>query len=261
MEFLSYLISGISLGSVYAIIALGYTMVYGIAKMLNFAHGDIIMIGGYVSFCAMFYLGLPNIVAVLLAVIVCTVLGVVIERLAYKPLRSAPSLAVLITAIGVSYFLQNSALLIWKAAARVYPPVVEGSMQLFGGKLTVSYVSLLTIAACVVIMIGLTTFVNKSKMGKAMRACSEDKAAAHADDRLHARHQGLHRGGVRRHRLHSRRVPRRSSARHHRGHGQGLYLDEPCKLHRLCRADRRAARQARRTARQVRAGESVRWPE
>ena len=178
MEFLSYLISGISLGSVYAIIALGYTMVYGIAKMLNFAHGDVIMIGGYVSFCAMFYLGLPNIVAVLLAVIVCTVLGVVIERLAYKPLRSAPSLAVLITAIGVSYFLQNSALLIWKAAARVYPPVVEGSMQLFGGKLTVSYVSLLTIAACVVIMIGLTTFVNKSKMGKAMRACSEDKAAA-----------------------------------------------------------------------------------
>ena len=178
MEFLSYLISGISLGSVYAIIALGYTMVYGIAKMLNFAHGDIIMIGGYVSFCAMFYLGLPNIVAVLLAVIVCTVLGVVIERLAYKPLRSAPSLAVLITAIGVSYFLQNSALLIWKAAARVYPPVVEGSMQLFGGKLTVSYVSLLTIAACVVIMIGLTTFVNKSKMGKAMRACSEDKGAA-----------------------------------------------------------------------------------
>ena len=179
MEFLSYLISGISLGSVYAIIALGYTMVYGIAKMLNFAHGDIIMIGGYVSFCAMFYLGLPNIVAVLLAVIVCTVLGVVIERLAYKPLRSAPSLAVLITAIGVSYFLQNSALLIWKAAARCLSPRGRRAlMQLFGGKLTVSYVSLLTIAACVVIMIGLTTFVNKSKMGKAMRACSEDKAAA-----------------------------------------------------------------------------------
>ena len=176
MEFLSYLISGISLGSVYAIIALGYTMVYGIAKMLNFAHGDVIMIGGYVSFCAMFYLGLPSIVAVLMAV--CTVLGIVIERLAYKPLRSAPSLAVLITAIGVSYFLQNSALLIWKAAARSYPPVVTGAVKIFGGKLTVSYVSLLTIAACVVIMIGLTTFVNKSKMGKAMRACSEDKAAA-----------------------------------------------------------------------------------
>ena len=152
MEFLSYLISGISLGSVYAIIALGYTMVYGIAKMLNFAHGDVIMIGGYVSFCAMFYLGLPSIVAVLMAVVVCTVLGIVIERLAYKPLRSAPSLAVLITAIGVSYFLQNSALLIWKAAARSYPPVVTGAVKIFGGKLTVSYVSLLTIAACVVII-------------------------------------------------------------------------------------------------------------
>ena len=113
MEFLSYLISGISLGSVYAIIALGYTMVYGIAKMLNFAHGDVIMIGGNVAFCAMFYLGLPSIVAVLMAVVVCTVLGIVIERLAYKPLRSAPSLAVLITAIGVSYFLQNLALLLF----------------------------------------------------------------------------------------------------------------------------------------------------
>ena len=270
MEFLSYLISGISLGSVYAIIALGYTMVYGIAKMLNFAHGDVIMIGGYVSFCAMFYLGLPNILAVLMAVVVCTVLGIVIERLAYKPLRSAPSLAVLITAIGVSYFLQNSALLIWKAAARSYPPVVTGSVKIFGGKLTVSYISLLTISACVVIMIALTLFVSKSKMGKAMRACSEDKAAAqlmlvqylpHAHHRLHARHQGFYRGGVRRHRLHPRRIPRRAPARHHRGHGPGVYLDEPRKLDRLCRADRRAARQARRTARQVRAGESVRWPE
>ena len=185
MEFLSYLISGISLGSVYAIIALGYTMVYGIAKMLNFAHGDVIMVGGYISFCAMFYLGLPNIVAVLLAVVVCTVLGIVIERLAYKPLRSAPSLAVLITAIGVSYFLQNSALLIWKAAARVYPPVVEGTASLFGGQLSISYISLLTIAVCVVIMLALTTFVNKSKMGKAMRACSEDKAAAQLMEPVH----------------------------------------------------------------------------
>ena len=178
MEFLSYLISGISLGSVYAIIALGYTMVYGIAKMLNFAHGDVIMVGGYISFCAMFYLHLPNVVAVLLAVVVCTVLGIFIERLAYKPLRNAPSLAVLITAIGVSYFLQNSALLIWKAAARSYTPVVTGTASLLDGRLSISYISLLTIAVCVVIMLALTTFVNKSKMGKAMRACSEDKAAA-----------------------------------------------------------------------------------
>ena len=178
MEFLSYLISGISLGSVYALIALGYTMVYGIAKMLNFAHGDIIMVGGYISFCAVSYLGLPGWIGVVLAVLVCTVLGVVIERLAYKPLRAAPSLAVLITAIGVSYFLQNSALLIWGAASISYPPLISGSLPLFGGKLSIPYVSLLTVAVCLVIMAALTTFINQSKMGKAMRACSEDKGAA-----------------------------------------------------------------------------------
>ena len=178
MEFLSYLISGISLGSIYAIIALGYTMVYGIVKMLNFAHGDVIMVGGYVSFCAMSYLGLPALPAALLAMLACTVLGIVIERLAYKPLRSAPSLAVLITAIGVSYFLQNSALLIWKAAPKSYPAVVSGSAEFFGGELKVPYISLLTIVICLVIMLGLTTFVSKSKLGKAMRACSEDKGAA-----------------------------------------------------------------------------------
>ena len=178
MEFLSYLISGISLGSIYAIIALGYTMVYGIAKMLNFAHGDIIMVGGYVSFCAMSYLGLPALPAALLAMLACTVLGIIIERLAYKPLRSAPSLAVLITAIGVSYFLQNSALLIWKAAPKSYPAVVSGSAEFFDGELKVPYISLLTIAICLVIMLGLSAFVSKSKMGKAMRACSEDKGAA-----------------------------------------------------------------------------------
>ena len=178
MVFLNYLISGISLGSVYAIIALGYTMVYGIAKMLNFAHGDIIMVGGYVSFCAMSYLGLPALPSALLAMLACTVLGIIIERLAYKPLRSAPSLAVLITAIGVSYFLQNSALLIWKAAPKSYPAVVSGSAEFFGGELKVPYISLLTIVICLVIMLGLSTFVSKSKMGKAMRACSEAKGAA-----------------------------------------------------------------------------------
>lgn len=179
MEFLSYLISGISLGSVYAIIALGYTMVYGIAKMLNFAHGDVIMVGGYVSLLTMTSLKLPIWAAILLAMVVCTVLGVLIEGLAYKPLRSAPSLAVLITAIGVSYFLQNSALLVWGANPKVYsPPIIEGAMKLFDGQLTVSYVSMLTVCVCVVIMIALTVFTSKSKMGKAMRACSEDKAAA-----------------------------------------------------------------------------------
>jgi branched-chain amino acid transport system permease protein len=178
MEFLSYLISGINLGSVYAIIALGYTMVYGIAKMLNFAHGDVIMVGGYISFCAMNYLGLHPILAILLAMVVCTVLGVVIEGLAYRPLRQATSLAVLITAIGVSYFLQNAALLIWGANPLSYTSVATGSLKLFGGQLTISVISLITVAACIVIMIGLTLFTSKSKMGKAMRACSEDKGAA-----------------------------------------------------------------------------------
>ncbi len=178
MKFLAYLISGISLGSVYAIIALGYTMVYGIAKMLNFAHGDVIMIGGYISFIAANYLGLPTLVSVIVAMAVCTILGVLIEGLAYRPLRSAPSLAVLITAIGVSYLLQNSALLIWGANPKSYTPVVSGTLHLFDGQLTISYVSLLTIVACIVIMIALTLFTGRTKMGKAMRACSEDKGAA-----------------------------------------------------------------------------------
>ena len=179
MGFLNHLINGVSLGSIYAIIALGYTMVYGIAKMLNFAHGDVIMVGGYMCFCATTYLGWPAPAGVLLAVVVCTALGAVIERLAYKPLRMAPSLAVLITAIGVSYFLQNAALLIWGSGQKSFTSVVKGSpFQLFDGQLTVTPVTLVTVLACIVIMIVLTLFTNKSKMGTAMRAVSEDKGAA-----------------------------------------------------------------------------------
>ena len=177
MSFLNYLVSGLSLGSIYAIIALGYTMVYGIAKMLNFAHGDVIMVGSYVCFFAMMRFELPAVVSVLLAVIVCTILGIIIEKLAYKPLRSAPSLAVLITAIGVSYFLQNSALLLWTSNPKVFNSIVgKGSVNI--GSLSISYVTLLTIGICVVIMIVLTTFINTTKLGKAMRAVSEDKGAA-----------------------------------------------------------------------------------
>ena len=124
MTFLNFLISGISLGSIYAIIALGYTMVYGIAKMLNFAHGDVIMVGGYVCFYAVYRFGLPPAAGVALAAAACTMLGIVVEKLAYKPLRAAPSLAVLITAIGVSYFLQNTALLLWTSNPKVFPSVV-----------------------------------------------------------------------------------------------------------------------------------------
>lgn len=177
--FLSYLINGISLGSVYAIIALGYTMVYGIAKMLNFAHGDVIMIGAYISFCATQYLGMPALVSVLMAMVVCTALGIVIEGLAYKPLRQAPSLAVLITAIGVSYFLQNVALLIWGTNPKSFTSVVSfGSLSLLGGKLLISSETIVTILANIVIMIALTQFTGKTKIGKAMRAVSEDKGAA-----------------------------------------------------------------------------------
>ena len=179
MGLLSNIINGLSLGSVYAIIALGYTMVYGIAKMLNFAHGDVIMVGGYVCFCAMSYLGLPTLVSVVLAIVACTVLGIVVERLAYKPLRGAPSLDVLITAIGVSYFLQNAALLIWKSDPKTFPNVVDlPSIVLFDGQITISAVTLVTIVACVLIMVALTLFTTKTRMGKAMRACSEDRGAA-----------------------------------------------------------------------------------
>lgn len=179
MGLLTNIVNGLSLGSVYAIIALGYTMVYGIAKMLNFAHGDVIMVGAYVCFCAMSYLGLPPLVGVLLAIVACTVLGIVVEKLAYKPLRNAPSLDVLITAIGVSYFLENAALLIWKSDPKTFPNIVDlPSVVLFDGQLTISAVTIVTILCCVVIAVGLTTFVNKTRMGKAMRACSEDRGAA-----------------------------------------------------------------------------------
>ena len=165
MRFLSFLISGLSLGSIYAIIALGYTMVYGIAKMLNFAHGDVIMVGSYICFFAMMRYNLPPVVGVILAVIVCTVLGIVIERLAYKPLRQAASLAVLITAIGVSYFLQNAALLLWSSSPKVFPSVIgNGKIQL--GSLTISYVTLLTVAVCLVIMFALTWFITFRRAAK-----------------------------------------------------------------------------------------------
>ena len=193
ISLLSHLMNGLSLGSVYAIIALGYTMVYGIAKMLNFAHGDVIMIGAYISFCVVFYLGMPPVAAVLAAMAVCMVLGVLIERLAYKPLRQAPSLSVLITAIGVSYLLQNSAQLIWGANTKAFPKmftlpdaslfggrvsVANNTISLLQGQLNISGNTVVTIITCVVIMVVLMLFINKTKMGKAMRGVSEDKGAA-----------------------------------------------------------------------------------
>ncbi|UWP60064.1 branched-chain amino acid ABC transporter permease [Ruminococcus gauvreauii] len=180
MSFLSYLINGISLGSVYAIIALGYTMVYGIAKMLNFAHGDVIMVGGYAVLLATTNLGLPPIIGILAAVVFCTVLGVTIERVAYRPLRNAASpLAVLITAIGVSYLLQNIALLLFGANTKSFKSVVTiPAISLADGALLITGETIVTIVSCVVIMIILTLFIRKSKSGQAMLAVSEDKGAA-----------------------------------------------------------------------------------
>ena len=179
MQILQYLINGISIGSVYAIIALGYTMVYGIAKMLNFAHGDVIMIGAYISFCVTSYLGLPAWVSIIAAVVVCTGLGITIEGLAYKPLRGTPSLAVLITAIGVSYFLQNAAQLIWSSSPKNFTSVVTMKpISLADGKIVITGEVLLTVAACILVMVGLTLFTSKTRTGKAMRAVSEDRDAA-----------------------------------------------------------------------------------
>ena len=180
MSFISYLFNGLSLGSVYAIIALGYTMVYGIAKMLNFAHGDVIMIGAYVSLLSMTNAGIPAFPALIISIVVCTVLGIVIERIAYKPLRNASSsLAVLITAIGVSYLLQNVALLLFGANAQTFPSIIKWEgLSLAGGKLNLSGETIITIIVCIIIMIALMFFVQKTKPGQAMRAVSEDRGAA-----------------------------------------------------------------------------------
>ncbi|MCD8222416.1 MAG: branched-chain amino acid ABC transporter permease [Clostridiales bacterium] len=179
MSFLSCLISGISLGSVYAIIALGYTMVYGIAKMLNFAHGDIIMVGAFTAFTIVSSLGMPSMMGVLTAIILCTALGVTVERIAYKPLRGASSLAVLITAIGVSYFLQNVVLLIFGPNPKKFQSVVSlPGLKLAGGELSISAVTIITVVTCLLVMAVLTTFINRTKMGQAMLAVSEDRGAA-----------------------------------------------------------------------------------
>ena len=179
MSFLNYLINGLSLGSVYAIIALGYTMVYGIAKMLNFAHGDVIMVGGFIIYIFTSGLGLNPILAVLISIVLCTALGITIEKVAYKPLRKASSLAVLITAIGVSYFLQNLALLVFGSDTKLFTSVVKiPAIQIAGGQIVITGETIITIIACFIIMTALTLFIKKTKAGQAMLAVSEDKEAA-----------------------------------------------------------------------------------
>ncbi|SCY21781.1 branched-chain amino acid transport system permease protein [Pseudobutyrivibrio sp. AR14] len=179
MGFLTYLINGLSLGSVYAIIALGYTMVYGIAKMLNFAHGDVIMIGAYLVFMTMTGSGMPVVVSIVISIICCTALGMLIEKVAYKPLRKVTNLAVLITAIGVSYFLQNMALLIFGSNPISFTSVITWQgITLAGGQLKITGVTIITIITCLIIMVALMWFVKNTKPGQAMRAVSEDRDAA-----------------------------------------------------------------------------------
>ena len=179
LTFISNLISGISLGGIYAVIALGYTMVYGIAKMLNFAHGDVIMVGSYVVFMLTTKAGVNPYLALVISMVACTLLGMTIERFAYKPLRGASPLAVLITAIGVSYFLQNAAMHLFGTQAKNFTSIINFEpISLAGGQIVISDETVVTIAVSVVIMIALTLFVNKTKPGRAMLAVSEDRGAA-----------------------------------------------------------------------------------
>ncbi len=177
VKFVQTLISGLSLGSIYALMALGYTMVYGIAKLLNFAHGDVIMVGAYVLISSAVSLSMPPVLAAAVSVALCIVLGVAVELLAYRPLRKAPSLSVLITAIGVSYLLQNVALLIFGPEQRAFPKLISFP-ELHLGSITVEGITLVTLLITALIMLLLTLFISKTKLGKAMRAVSEDKEAA-----------------------------------------------------------------------------------
>lgn len=175
MEFIEILLNGLSMGSTYAMIALGYTMVYGIAKMLNFAHGDIIMVGGYMIFVTLSTVGNP-ILALLAAIVFCLLLGVATEKIAYKPLRGASPLAVLITAIGVSYLLQSTAQMVFGSAPKMVLIADLGNIQL--GSLKLPVYTLVTLGCSVVIMIALSVFVKYTKIGRAMIAVSEDRGAA-----------------------------------------------------------------------------------
>lgn len=177
MEFVAQMINGLSTGGMYALVAIGYTMVYGIGKMINFAHGEIIMVGAYLAYVGSSMMGLPVIVSIMMSIVGCAILGAVIEKVAYKPLRNSGSLAVLITAIGVSYLLQNLFLILFGSAAKTFPSYIpSGTISFFG--ISISYVSLLSLSLTFVCAGSLLLFINKTRVGKAMRAVSEDRGAA-----------------------------------------------------------------------------------
>ena len=276
------LISGLSLGSIYALMALGYTMVYGIAKMLNFAHGDIIMVGAYAVVTSVLTLGMPPLVAILISIAICALLGITVEFLAYRPLRQAPPLAVLITAIGVSYLLQNLALLIYGSEQKAFPVLFTIPSVELGG-VYIDGITIATMAVTAIIMVGLSLFINRTRMGKAMRAVSEDKeaaelmgisvnrtitvtfaigsalagvaaifyGAAYTYIRRHARHQGLYRSRVWWHRVYSRRYAGRCAAGRYRAALQDVYFHPVGRRHRVRRAGGGAGGEAHRPAGQA----------
>lgn len=176
-EFLQQIINGLSLGSIYALVALGYTMVYGIIKLINFAHGDVYMIGAYTAFIVTTYFGFNFFSALVACMVVCGILGVLIERVAYKPLRKAPRITALITAIGVSYVIEYTTQLVMGTSVRSFPPLVPTtSWQI--GPVKISYLQLLIFGITVALMLILTFIVQKTKIGRAMRAVSADENAA-----------------------------------------------------------------------------------
>lgn len=177
MTFITQVLNGLQLGSIYALVALGYTLVYGIILLLNFAHGDIIMVGAYISWLVMSKLGLNPAIAVVLSIVGCMLLGVLIDKVAYAPLRDAPRLSILITAIGVSYFLENGSQLLFGADAKVVPAYTSVS-NIQVGDLTLSFSAIVTVVVTAVATVVLTFLVQKTKLGKAMRAVSEDMGAA-----------------------------------------------------------------------------------
>ena len=182
--FINQLINGLQVGSIYALVALGYPMVYGIVKLINFAHGDFIMVGAYLALFSVPMLlgaGLPAILVIVLVIVMsvigCSLLGMATERIAYKPLRGSPSLSVLITAIAVSLFLENLFMILFSSASKPFPAIISAN-PISIGKIQTNAVTIITIALSIVCMICLQLFIKKTRMGKAMRAVSEDAGAA-----------------------------------------------------------------------------------
>ena len=258
-ELIPYFINGISVGGQYALIAIGYTLVYGILRLINFAHGDVFMCAGLIMIYAVTWM--PLYIAIPFTLLVTVLIGFLIERVAYKPLRTAPRMSVMISAIGVSYLLQNVALYVTGGLAKMYPTIPWISNTVTIGTATTKVVTIITPILTLVLVIALVTFIQKTKIGMAMRAVSKDFetsqlmgikinnviSATHL--RRYARPEGLRGGGVRRHRQHTRRGNRRVYNRYLRKHNKGPGLDHLLRRLYLRPAHNNTHRQAYRPLR------------